>query len=165
MYDRLWIIQDFWGYWDPLEINSTKEIRVGESAYKLPAQVFRTAVQPHNTTYNFLAINWPFYESYQYTVYLHFAEIQKLPAGHKRIINVTFSDNQYFSQPLDYLKPITLTTKNPTKGRATFNVTESAQSNAPPILNAFEIYQLVPQPNNPTNAQDGNIAFTSFLFH
>ncbi|KAF7814190.1 putative leucine-rich repeat receptor-like protein kinase [Senna tora] len=152
MYDRLWKYYDFI-YLDRL--NTSEEIKTEDSAYKVPPQVLRSAVQSLNRSYS-IYVNWTYETSQQYLVFLHFAEVEKLPSGHKRIINVTFGDNNdYILQPLDYLKPVTLCPKNPTKGYVTFTISAAAESDAPPILNAFEVAQLLPQPNSPTHPQDG----------
>ncbi|KAF7814196.1 putative LRR receptor-like serine/threonine-protein kinase [Senna tora] len=152
VYDRLW---NFYNYSNWYPLNTSAEISTGDSAYKVPPQVLQTAVQSLNRSYS-ISVNWTYGTTYQYLVFLHFAEIEKLPSAHKRIINVTIGDNDSFVQPLDYLKPITLSSNIPNKGYATFTISAAAESDAPPILNAFEIAHLVPQPNSPTHAQDIN---------
>ena len=134
------------------------------SPYKLPSEVLRTAVQPSNNFDN-LIFSLDLDDSNEYCVYLHFAEIQRLPQGHKRIINVTFHDtnSSYETTTLEYLKPVFLASKNPTKGYARFTITAAAESDARPILNAYEIYKLVPQPNAPTDATDG--IYVHLLFY
>ena len=80
-------------------------------------------------------------------MYLHFAEVQKLHRGPKRIINVTFDDINSPGEiiTLEYLKPVTLSPKKPIKEYATFTISAAAESGALPILNAFEVYELNPQ--------------------
>ncbi|KAJ7963094.1 Receptor-like protein kinase family [Quillaja saponaria] len=92
---------------------------------------------------------------YEYRVYFHFAEIQLAP-GHRRIINITVNDENFLSEPitLEYLKPLTISPNITTRGYVTFNITPAVGSALLPILNAFEIYRLTPQPNLPTDTGD-----------
>lgn len=129
-------------------------------AYKLPAQVLKSAAKPRNVSRT-LGFNYTTYSStapldkrYEYYVYLHFNEIEKLSDGKKRKINITFKHQAVPSKPvLDYLKPVTLNFK--TQGDVLFNISATSDSDAPPILNAFEIYKLITQLDSPTYAQDG----------
>ncbi|KAI9081297.1 hypothetical protein K1719_036718 [Acacia pycnantha] len=149
VYDRLWWNNDN-PNWDVLE--TSVEAKAEESVYELPWEVLRTAQRPPNNS-NLLTINMIFGDiTNQYYAFLHFAEIKKLPRGQKRIINVTFDDENSLSQQLtlEYLKPITLIS-NITKG---FTIKAATDSDAPPILNALEICKVVQQPNSPTAEQD-----------
>ncbi|XP_028806577.1 putative leucine-rich repeat receptor-like serine/threonine-protein kinase At2g19230, partial [Neltuma alba] len=130
--------------------------RAQDSSYKLSSELLSTAAQPRNSSIP-LALNWIYDASFQYYVLLHFAEIQKLPPHHRRIINVTFDDINFISQPLEYLKPVTLSSKMASNnGNVRFTIRAASESDAPPILNAFEIYRYTPLPNSPTNAEDVN---------
>ncbi|XP_054782654.1 probable LRR receptor-like serine/threonine-protein kinase At1g05700 [Prosopis cineraria] len=82
----------------------------------------------------------------------------ELPPGHKRIMNVTFDDDNSLSQQLtlEYLKPITLCSNKITEGYINFIIRAEAASDAPPILNAFEVYISLPQLNFPTATLDVN---------
>ncbi|XP_028763315.1 probable LRR receptor-like serine/threonine-protein kinase At4g29180 [Neltuma alba] len=86
------------------------------------------------------------------------AEIQKLPSDRKRIINVTFDDDDNSSPAhlltLQYLKPVTLSSNKISKGYVSFTIIATADSDAPPILNAYEIYEAISQPNSPPATQD-----------
>ncbi|KAI9081298.1 hypothetical protein K1719_036719 [Acacia pycnantha] len=149
VYDRLWWNNDN-PNWDVLQ--TSVEAKAEESVYELPWEVLRSAQRPPSNS-NLLTTNWSFGDiSSQYYLFLHFAEIEKLPRGKKRIINVTFDDQNSLSQQLtlEYLKPITLIS-NITKG---FTIKAATDSDAPPILNAFEIYKVIQQPNSPTAEQD-----------
>ncbi|KAK4267811.1 hypothetical protein QN277_024544 [Acacia crassicarpa] len=154
VYGRLWFTGDN-TKGDVLQ--TSVEPKAEESLYKLPSEVLRTALQPQNHS-NLLTLNASYGDiSNQYYMFLHFAEIVKLPPGHKRIINVTFSDENSLSQllTLEYLKPVTLSSNKFTnKGYINVTIKAASDSNAPPILNAIEIYKVVPQPNFPTAAQD-----------
>ncbi|XP_028763318.1 probable LRR receptor-like serine/threonine-protein kinase At1g51820 [Neltuma alba] len=84
--------------------------------------------------------------------------LEKLPSDRKRIINVTFDDDDNSSPAhvltLQYLKPVTLSSNKISKGYVSFTIIATADSDAPPILNAYEIYEAISQPNSPTATQD-----------
>jgi hypothetical protein len=136
------------------------DLETNNDAYKLPAQALRSVAQPLiNISYMTFTYDdefeTPLDKIYDYYVYFHFMEIEKLSDGKKRKINITLNSQNVLSQPLvlDYLKPVTLNFS--TKGDVLFNISATSDSDAPPLLNAFEIYQLVKQLDSPTEAQDG----------
>ncbi|XP_028763333.1 putative leucine-rich repeat receptor-like protein kinase At2g19210 [Neltuma alba] len=145
VYDRLWWNNDNTD-WDLLK--TREEAKVEDSLYELPREVLRTASQPQNHS-TLLTANFSYWRygdvSAQYYMFLRFAEIEKLPAGHKRIINVTFDDDENslsHELTLRYLKPITLISNKITKGHINSTIKAATNSYAPPILNAFEIYKV-----------------------
>ncbi|KAI9071875.1 hypothetical protein K1719_046159 [Acacia pycnantha] len=154
VYDRLWVNGDN-PKWDVLQTSG--EVKAEDSLYKLSSEVLRTARQPQNHS-NLLTLNASYGDiSNQYYMFLHFVEIEKLPPGHKRNINVTFGDENSLAQllTLEYLKPVTLSSaKFTNKGHINVTIEAASDSDAPSILNAFEVYRVLPQPNSPTAAQD-----------
>ncbi|KAG5000725.1 hypothetical protein JHK87_021797 [Glycine soja] len=132
---------------DWYKINTTIDVnKSGNDIYKVPAEVLKTAVQSFNRSYDLyydLEIDWNvLLDKYsRYYVYFHFAEIQKLAPGLRRIINITLNDENILSEPitLEYMKPVTISNKNATQGFVRFSIRATAESDAPPILNAFEI--------------------------
>nr|KYP51494.1 Receptor-like protein kinase At3g21340 family [Cajanus cajan] len=156
-YDRVWRFDSKYNEngWYDLYYNDV-DIGTNNGAYKLPAQVLRSAARSWNVSYSlefnyndeFLDLDWP----YQYYVCFHFAEMEQLPHGKKRIINITL--NSKTSQPLvlEYLKPVTL--EYVTQGDVRFTISATPQSDAPPILNAYEIYKVITQLDSPTQATD-----------
>ncbi|XP_028756213.1 probable leucine-rich repeat receptor-like protein kinase At2g28990 [Neltuma alba] len=57
---------------------------------------------------------------------------------------------------LEYLKPQTVVPQNAILGNVRFNISAASESDAPPILNAFEIYQLISPISSPTDERDVN---------
>ncbi|XP_072059866.1 LRR receptor-like serine/threonine-protein kinase IOS1 [Arachis hypogaea] len=92
----------------------------------------------------------------EYYVYFHFGEIQKLTAGRKRLINIALNSQSIHSQPLvlEYLKPVTVGSSYTAQVSATFSISAALGSEAPPILNAFEVYKLITQIDSPTDPRD-----------
>ncbi|KAL5176340.1 putative leucine-rich repeat receptor-like protein kinase [Glycine soja] len=157
IYDRMWYSREDW-----YKINTTIDVnKSGNDIYKVPAEVLKTAVQSFNRSYDLyydLEIDWNvLLDKYsRYYVYFHFAEIQKLAPGLRRIINITLNDENILSEPitLEYMKPVTISNKNATQGFVRFSIRATAESDAPPILNAFEVYKLVTDLNSPTDIKD-----------
>ncbi|KAJ7963095.1 putative Protein kinase [Quillaja saponaria] len=163
VYDRFWSNYNLAPWWSnynlaPWRAIGNKSIDIdtegSSDAYRLPAQVLRTAAQPATLSKN-IFFNWTFDMHYEYCVYFHFAEIQFAP-GQRRMINITVNGENFLSEPitLQYSKPLTISPNITTRGYVTFNITPAVGSALPPILNAFEIYRLTPQPNLPTDTGD-----------
>ncbi|KAF7814206.1 putative LRR receptor-like serine/threonine-protein kinase [Senna tora] len=149
IYDRLWYnefndIQD----WHPF--NRSVDITSDESTYELPQQVMRSASKSANVSssleFDFNSIWGGIEDSAVYYVYFHFAETEKLPDGHKRIMNISLYNNQsVLSVPvtLEYLKAVTISPQYSTQSFVQFRISAASGSAAPPFLNAFEVYQLI----------------------
>ncbi|WJX92000.1 hypothetical protein P8452_73703 [Trifolium repens] len=161
IYDRIWRCDSDDKDWHPssLEESINMDLETNNDAYKLPAQALRGAAQPLiNISYMTFTYDdefeTPLDKIYDYYVYFHFMEIEKLSDGKKRKINITLNSQNVLSQPLilDYLKPVTLNFT--TQGGVLFNISATSDSDAPPLLTAFEIYKLVNQLDSPTEAQD-----------
>lgn len=157
---------------DWYKINTTIDVnKSGNDIYKVPAEVLKTAVQSFNRSYDLYydyEIEWnvSLNKDSRYCVYFHFAEIQKLAPGLRRIINITLNDENILSEPiiLEYMKPVTISNKNATQGFVRFSIRATAESDAPPILNAFEVYQLVTDLNSPTDIKDGMYVFHLYIY-
>lgn len=167
VYDRIWRYDDNYNNSGWYPFNEPVDIDPGSNGdiYKLPAQVLRTAARSQGVSYNlsfdydsvFVDLDKP----YEYYVYFHFAEIEQLPDGQKRIMDITLNSKPVLSPPLvlEYLKPVSLRFVAP--GSVWFDIIATSQSDAPPLLNAFEIYQLITELDTPTHTQDG--MFVSYI--
>jgi len=134
------------------------ELETNNNAYKLPDEVLRSAIKPGNVSHT-LGFTYadlgprspPINPTSEYYVYFHLTEIEKLSDGKKRKVNITLNSQSVLSKPLvlDYLKPVTLNFK--TKGDVWFNISATSDSDAPPILNAFEIHKLITPVVSPTD--------------
>ncbi|XP_054782869.1 probable LRR receptor-like serine/threonine-protein kinase At4g29180 isoform X3 [Prosopis cineraria] len=164
IYDRLWRYMN-----SSYQINGSVDIGPASmnSSYKLPAEVLKSAARSFNLSYG---LNFEYNsiwknldKSSQYYVYFHFLEIQKLPPGQKRIINIDVDGENILSQPiiLEYLKPQTIVPKNATPGYVRFNISAASKSDAPPILNAFEVYKFISPLPSPTDKTDVVISFST----
>ena len=130
------------------------------NTYDVPVQVWRMAARSFNLSYiwefDWDSTWWTLDKSSKYYVFFHFAEIEQLPSGHKRIINITLDNENILFERLflDYLKPFTAMNKNATQGKVHFRISATSESDGPPILNAFEVFRLITEVSTPTDARD-----------
>ena len=92
-----------------------------------------------------------------YYVYLHFAEIQKLPSNQSRQFNI-FHNGEFLSGPYTPLYLQAETLYFPTRlieGKNTIVLSKTANSTLPPIINAWEVYSVKQFPQSETDQQDG----------
>ncbi|KAJ9179271.1 hypothetical protein P3X46_011080 [Hevea brasiliensis] len=136
-------------------VNATPEIQPQEinDSYKLPIEVLRTTAQPKNDL-DSLAYNNSFscVQSCNFYVYFHFAEIVEIPRDQRRVFTVTLNDVTSEPISLEYLKPQTIILN--TQEDIYFTIDQTSNSGLPPILNAFEIFEVVELPLSPTDQAD-----------
>ena len=168
VYDRLWYTYSALPNSVPINTSSVIDIQNKNDSYQLPSEVLRTAVQP-SSDYHSLS----FYNSNTANntggiyVCFHFAEIAKLTQGKKREFIIDVNGGSYISEPitLDYLKPLSKCL-NRTFDGLRFVINATTGSDLPPILNAVELYTVIPQfdLHKPTNSRDGMYLYLIILF-
>ncbi|KAL4625930.1 hypothetical protein ACB092_05G059600 [Castanea dentata] len=160
VYDRLWHIYGALSNSIPINTSSVIDIQNNNDSYQLPSEVLRTAVQPSSGYHSLSYSDPPSYDTENWCVCFHFAEIAKLTQGKERefIISVTGGTYTYTSEPitLDHLKPLSICFNRIFEGHFSFVINATTGSDLPPILNAFEFYYVIPQFNlhKPTNSRD-----------
>ncbi|GMI77965.1 hypothetical protein like AT4G29990 [Hibiscus trionum] len=152
IYDRIW-----YPYRLPnsVPVSTTSDIdtRDGGNLYKLPVEVLRTAVQPPNGS-NSMTGSFAYLSDYEYNVYFHFAELEDFE-DKLREISITVNGILQGPFTLEYLKPLSKSFLNlRIEGEITFTIASTKESGLPPILNAFEIYQLTQFELSATNQSD-----------
>ncbi|KAI5555557.1 hypothetical protein BDE02_19G089900 [Populus trichocarpa] len=151
VYDRYWQLDV--NLDDAVSNISTEaniDIQGSDNPCRLPVEVLRTAVQPRNGL-NSLSYNYT--ENSEFHVFFHFAEIEQIAPGEIREFTITLNGLNYGLFTLEYLKPLTI---GPYKlqDQVRFSIDATLRSDLPPILNAFEIFELGPLPDSPTNQTD-----------
>ncbi|KAF5453081.1 hypothetical protein F2P56_028020 [Juglans regia] len=161
VYDRFW-----WPFsskdWIQIETNASNYTHSSDNAYKIPNAVLMTAAKTQNAS---IPLRYsPDDETREQcsnskcSVYFHFAEIEKLELGQQRelTINLNAETNLTESVKLDYLNPQTIArTSLPIRGMwLNFSINAAKGTQLPPILNGFETFALIEQPNQPTVADD-----------
>jgi hypothetical protein len=100
----------------------------------------------------------------KFLVYFHFAEIEQIAPGNLRKVNITLNGLKYGPFTLEYLKPLTIRSNitQVQEGQVRFSI-DAMGSELPPILNAFEIFELLPLHDSPTNQTDGMFSISILL--
>ena len=169
VYDRMCYPYIKWPNSVPINTSSDIDIQNNNDSYRLPPEVLRTAVQP-SSDYHSLS----FYNSNTANntggiyVCFHFAEIAKLTQGKKREFIIDVNGGSYISEPitLDYIKPLSICLNRIFEGQFHFVINATTGSDLPPILNAIELYTVIPQfdLHKPTNSRDGMYLYLIILF-
>ncbi|THU45359.1 hypothetical protein C4D60_Mb02t17080 [Musa balbisiana] len=145
-YDRIWeplMTPTVWA-----NINSSQPIQTSpEDAFQVPAAVMATAVTPANDT------SLSFYVGVRtevvYYVYMHFADFNALSQTESRMFDVFVNDELKVSSfKPEYLKSthisLSVTSAVGTEVADKFTLTSTSGSSLPPILNAIEVYGVIP---------------------
>lgn len=158
IHDRFWS-SDNRHDWTQLSTSSTIDLMINDQNYYQPASiVMSTAATPIFGTD--LTFYWePEDENAEYYIYMHFAEVEELPADQTRQLVVT-RNGQLFGEPftVDYLYTTTVYSQYAMSGgQYNFSIGNAdANSDLPPILNAIEIYRVKEFPEQETNQDDVN---------
>ncbi|KAG6737933.1 hypothetical protein POTOM_059465 [Populus tomentosa] len=160
VYDRIWRLDVNLNDSVLISTEANIDIQGSDNPCRLPVEVLRTAVQPQNGL-NSLSYNYasPYKENFtpEFRVYFHFAEILEQTApGKLREFTITLNGLKYGPFTLEYLKPLTIGpyTLQVPEYQVGFFIDATLRSDLPPILNAFEIFELWPLPDSPTNQAD-----------
>ncbi|XP_028807059.1 probable LRR receptor-like serine/threonine-protein kinase At1g05700 [Neltuma alba] len=140
------------------KFSTSEAINSDVKEYRLPNEVLRAAVRALNdstslyitlTTVNFTADS-------EHYVYLHFFDFEEHSKGQVRSMEITFTDAIRVQVTLKYQDVYTLVKRIPKGVKLnSISITSTPGSGLPPMINAYEIYRTLPQPNTPTHEQDG----------
>ncbi|KAL5576846.1 hypothetical protein UlMin_018545 [Ulmus minor] len=160
LYDRIWL-----NYFDNNWSETTTSRKVDPfSDFEPPTEVMSTAGTPKNENSS-MDLNWVSSDSTaQYFVYLHFAELQNLTRNQYRAFNITLNGKSVSTTPKVpiYLVSTTVYSTFSFSGETnyTLSLTKLENSTLPPILSAFELYQLMDL-SQPETDQDDVDAITN----
>ncbi|XWS12020.1 hypothetical protein CRYUN_Cryun37aG0054500 [Craigia yunnanensis] len=153
VYDRVWFPYQFP---DSVPIKLDIDTQAIDNLYKLPPEVLRTAAQAPNISTS-LSYTFGSNSSKWFYVYFHFAEILNNREDQRREFTITLNGVKYGPFSLEYLKPLSIRPqRSPVQADISFTIDATMESDLPPILNAFEIYRVVPLPLSPTHPSDVN---------
>lgn len=148
VYDRMWSPYDG-EFPDSVRINSNVTMSSEQGlndSYKLPEEVLSTAVRSINASIP-LKYEWNFTNTTsQWLFCLYFNEVEKLELRKQREMVIDINNQFNQTVKLEYLKPETiLAPPSPMTGSTVYNFTISATGNSglPPILNAFDVLQVI----------------------
>ncbi|KAJ6952640.1 hypothetical protein D5086_033697 [Populus alba] len=158
VYDRIWRLDVNLN--DSVSNISTEaniDIQGSDNPCRLPVEVLRTAVQPRNGLNSLSYIYTLGYTENatpEFLVFFHFAEIEQIAPGKLREFTITLNGLKYGPFTLEYLKPLTIGPYT-LQDQVRFSIESTSRSDLPPILNAFEIFELGALPDHsPTNQTD-----------
>ncbi|KAM0921430.1 hypothetical protein ACQ4PT_006824 [Festuca glaucescens] len=160
-YDRLWETRNssLWTY-----LSTEETIQLDDYDFAVPITVLKTAIAPVNNNTVLNVLTWESYKtSFQFMVLLHFADFQNSQLRqfyiyiHNQRLYVNTKDNEQYS-PM-YLTASWVYTSTWYKATNNeYNVTLAATniSVLPPMINAYEIFNLLPHDTPRTSSEDFN---------
>ncbi|CAN6337026.1 unnamed protein product [Urochloa humidicola] len=157
-HDRLWMPLVDATSWS--SISTTKRVQnIANDLFEAPSKVMQTAITPRNASQN-IELVWepsslPKDPSLGYIAVMHFSELQELQGAVRQFyINFNGRYVDVFTTALLYSEA----TYNviPIRGYTRYNVSLNATANStlPPIINAMEVFSLIPTTNVGTDSVD-----------
>ncbi|XP_078168529.1 putative leucine-rich repeat receptor-like protein kinase At2g19210 [Carex rostrata] len=158
-HDRMWKPWSNVPYWT--EITTTSHIEnLDNDIFDVPSAVLQTAVTPVNSSAD-LQFFWevdPLDKDPSYLVNLHFSELINLTKSEKREFNLTLNNAMWYTASFspDYLYSNAIYGSKPIRGSQRYNasLTKTENSTLPPILNALELFIVLPVSDVSTDSVD-----------
>ncbi|KAI4381049.1 hypothetical protein MLD38_007166 [Melastoma candidum] len=149
-FDRFWYRYSLSGLQTVVN-TTTLTIDPNTNPYKVPIEVLESA-QVFNDTQGWTNSSSP---SDKWYIYMHFMEIQELQQNQLREFSISI-DNAVVAMETLQFSTVTTFLSQMLSGQTTisFNLTSTARSTLPPLLNAFEIYKVLDLPNPMTASGD-----------
>ncbi|VAH09503.1 unnamed protein product [Triticum turgidum subsp. durum] len=163
-HDRIWRP---WGdkvMWTEISMASGVQNIANEDLFEAPTAVLKTAIKPRNASGN-LEFTWypvptPKDPSPGYIAILHFAELEVLPNNTVRQLNITVNSKPLYLYTSDIapdrIYDIALYNSGAFIRHSNYTISINATANwtLPPIINAAEIFSLIPTTNLGTDSLD-----------
>lgn len=157
MYDRRWVPFSY-----PKWAQITTPITIDEDRYndyQPPSLVMRSAATPKNESEPLIIDLIPADSTSKFYMYMHFAELEELPANHSRQFNISVNGNHLYGPVVpSYLHTTTTYTTSALTGeKFQFSIHKTENSTLPPILNAIEFYLVQDFSQTETEQADGKL--------
>ena len=161
-HDRVWVpLVDTTTSWSSVSTTRTV-LNVDKASYEAPSKVMQTAITPRNASEN-ISFFWnsqlrPDDPTPGYVAVLYFAELESLPSNAVRQFYINLNGEQWYrSYSPYYLFTDTIHSRSPMRDHPTYNFSINATTNStlPPIINAVEVFSVIPTTNVGTYSQDG----------
>ncbi|VAH09496.1 unnamed protein product [Triticum turgidum subsp. durum] len=160
-HDRFWIPMSKRAEWT--EVSTAKKVQnIDDDSFDAPSAVMQTAITPVNSS-SPVVFSWDAEPSANnpdpgYICILHFSELQPLPVNAVRQFYVTLNGQLWLGKGFtpQYLYTNAVFSSFPNNGHHQYNVSLNATANStlPPILNALEIFSVLPTTGITTATQD-----------
>ncbi|RLN29043.1 putative leucine-rich repeat receptor-like protein kinase [Panicum miliaceum] len=144
-------------------ISTSKRVQnLDKDLFEAPSKVMQTAVTPRNASSN-IEFSWdaephPKDPAPGYIGILHFSEVELLPSNAARQFYINLNGKPWYPKPFtpEYLYTDATYNSNPYRGIARYNISINATANStlPPIINAVEVFSVIPTTNVGTDSQD-----------
>ncbi|KAK3135028.1 hypothetical protein QOZ80_5BG0413730 [Eleusine coracana subsp. coracana] len=162
-HDRLWIPLVDTINWAEISTNETVR-NINNDLFEAPSKVMQTAIKPRNSSQD-IELSWsePMLPpnkdpSPGYIIVMHFSELQELHGAARQFyINLNSMYLDVFTTTLLYSEAVYSTIpfqRGYTKYTLSLNATEN--STLPPIINALEIFSVIPTSDVGTDPLDGS---------
>lgn len=127
--------------------------------FQPPQIVMKSAGIPKNVSEPLQLTFTPVDPTSKIYVYMHFAELEDLPANQSRRFNITVNGNHLYGPTSPtYLYTSSVYTRSSLSGaQLVFQIIKTEDSTLPPILNAVEIYVVKDLPQSETEQEDGKL--------
>jgi hypothetical protein len=145
-------------------ISTAKRVQnLDKDLFEAPSKVMQTAITPRNASSN-IEFFWdaephPKDPTPGYIGILHFSEVELLPSNAARQFYINLNGKPWYPKPFtpEYLYTDATYNSNPYRGIARYNISINATANStlPPIINAVEVFSVIPTTNVATDSQDG----------
>lgn len=155
-HDRIWKVLANLRSWNPT--NTTGTVRyIAQDQFEAPSAVMQTAATVDDGFS--LRFYWDAYESNKeldYFAVLHMAELTRLNSSEARICEIYLNNGLWYSKPFSpefrYANAVSGMVTGSTE--YSFRIEPTANSTLPPLLNALEIYVMVPTAERATDGGD-----------
>jgi hypothetical protein len=152
-----------------VEVSTTKTVQnVEKDLFEAPSAVMQTAITPRNAS-DSIELYWTADPSAAagdpppgYIAIMHFSELQLVQGNAVRAFNISLNDQWLdIGMTPDYLYADASFNTVPFRGSSRYNLTFRATANStlPPIINALEIFSVIPTTNVPTDGKDGTYIY------
>ncbi|KAL6851760.1 hypothetical protein ACP4OV_020324 [Aristida adscensionis] len=153
-HDRIWFPWVDTGRYN--SISTTNRVQNTKS-FEAPSKVLQTAVTPRNTsgTLDFFLARDP--STPGFIVNMHFCELQALPSNALRQFYIYSNGELFYREAItpEYLNSDVVYDSNPARfARYDISLNATANSTLPPIINALEVFTVIPTTNVGTDSQD-----------
>ncbi|KAL6846965.1 hypothetical protein ACP4OV_022818 [Aristida adscensionis] len=164
-YDRLWQSYGDTAAWT--NITTSRAVNVSNiTSFDTPSDILQSAASPVNGTR--IDFTWSSDSSINndntsYLLLLYFAEVQRLPRNALRqfdilVDNTTWNGSRGYTPKYLSAELVTRTVQG--SGQHTVSLVATPDATDPPILNAFEIYSVLPMTEVATNDADAKAMMT-----
>ncbi|RLN00334.1 putative leucine-rich repeat receptor-like protein kinase [Panicum miliaceum] len=162
-YDRVWLPWLDATVWDTVS-TAKRVLNVEADLFEAPSKVMQTAITPRGgNTSDRIEFSWtsrpqPRDPAPRYILVLYFSELQPLPGGSARQFYININGELWYPGGFtpSYLVTSQIYSISPMWGSDQYNVSLNATANStlPPIINAVEVFSVIPTTNLGTDAKD-----------